>query len=85
MHTFTPEELATARKAGNFILLATPAYPDEAKEGVAYREWLSGPDGMGFALLREPHHTDEYIMTAKRWLLDRRDVAYLFVYRPAKT
>lgn len=75
MSVYTESELAEARRYGNTIASASP-------DGVAFMEWLAGPNGMGFALLREPSHSDEDIARAKRWLYANRDVEYLHVYKP---
>lgn len=82
--TYTPDELARARKSGDFILTATGMQADPQKEGVAFLEWLEGPRGAGFALLREPHHSDADVSRAKHWLRSNRDVVTLKVYLPAK-
>lgn len=77
MLTYTPEELAAARKRGDLIVSAST-------NGVAYRWWLAGADGAGFALLREPNHSDDDIAHATRWLMNSRDVVELRVYLPRK-
>lgn len=74
--TYTADDLAAARAAGDFI--ASAAQPD----GVAFKWWLEGPDGAGFAIFREPHHTDSNIQQARRWLVNTRDVVSMRVYMP---
>ena len=73
--TYTPEDLARARAAGDAT--AGPA-------SVAYTWWLEGPEGAGYALLREPSHTDSAIQQAKRWLVNNHDVVRMHVYKPEK-
>jgi hypothetical protein len=75
--TYTPKELADARRWGN---VADP----ESSGGIAFKDWLEGSAGAGFALFREPHHTDDDIVRAKRWLVRNRDVVVMYVYRPEK-
>lgn len=70
---YSPDQLQTARGFGAVT---------GNDNGIAYIEWLAGPQGCGFALLREPHHTDEDIAHAKRWLKDSRDVVTVEVRRP---
>jgi hypothetical protein len=60
--TFTPEELAAARHCHDVAL------------GVAFDWWLVSAAGAGFALFREPHHTDADIFAAKAHLMRDRDV-----------
>lgn len=71
--TYTPAQLAHARQVR-----------DVTGPGIAYREWLEGPHGAGFALLREPQHTPADVAAAKQWLRARRDVVALYVYTPAR-
>lgn len=59
---YTPRDLADARRHHDVVL------------GVAFQWWLVSRDGAGFALLREPHHTDAEIEAAKAELLRNRDV-----------
>ena len=77
MFTYTPDELAAARKRGDLVVSASTS-------GVAFRWWLVGADGAGFALLREPNHSDDNIARAKRWLMNSRDGVELHVYLPRK-
>ena len=62
MTTYSPEDLLLAKR-----------HRDEVK-GVCFDWWLANIDGAGFALLREPHHTDTDIEAAKAELLRNRDV-----------
>lgn len=48
---------------------------------VVFDTWLEGPQGAGFELFREKHHTDEDIEAAKRRLKRDRDVVTLHVTR----
>lgn len=73
MATFTEQDLMRAKRYG----LDTPS-------GVCYDWWLCNADGAGFALFREPHHTDEDIAKAKAYLRAERDVVTLEVRKPAK-
>jgi hypothetical protein len=77
MKTFTKTDLERQRKFGNVIESAAPG-------GVCFDDWLVNINGAGFALYREPHHTDAQIDAAKRWLRSNRDVVALLVYTPAK-
>jgi hypothetical protein len=72
MDGYTPEDLAKAK-----------LYRDVTPNGVAFDWWLAGPDGAGFSLFQEPHHTPEDIDNAKRYLRSERDVVTLSVRRPA--
>jgi len=47
--------------------------------GVVFDEWLEGPDGAGFRLFRESHHTDDDIKRAKDRLRRDRDVVRIEV------
>jgi hypothetical protein len=49
--------------------------------GIAYNEWLAGPDGMSFELLPEDHHTAEDVKRAKAQLRRDRDVVSIRVTR----
>lgn len=77
MITYTQEELDRARKGGDVIASAST-------HGVAFKAWLEGSAGAGFALLREPNHSNDDIARAKRWLVNNRDVVVLYVYHPSK-
>lgn len=70
---YSAAELAQARR-----------YGDVTANGIAFDWWLASIDGAGFALLREPHHSDADIERAKRLLRDDRDVVTLCVRRPAE-
>ena len=52
---------------------------DVTANGVAYDWGLAGPGGGWFRLLREPHHTDADITTAKHQLRASQDVVQLEV------
>jgi len=62
MNEYTDEELARAKKHGEVI------------KGVAFDWWLVNSNGAGFALFREPHHTNADIEAAKAALRADRDV-----------
>ena len=62
------ELLDRAKRRGN----VTP-------NGVAFDWWLVNADGAGYELLREPHHSDEDIEAAKRYLRGNHDVVTLRV------
>ena len=49
--------------------------------GIAYEWELAGSEGASFLLLREPHHTDEDIKQAKRYLCAHRDVVSISIER----
>lgn len=80
MLTYTQAQLAAARKAGNFLVSASPH-----EFGVAFSERLDGPRGMFFSLFCEPHHNIDHINAAKRWLRSNRDVTGFRVLLPSKT
>lgn len=61
--TYSREEMERCRKFG-----------DVTPNGVVFDWWLAGPGGAGFALIREPHHTDDDIEKAKSHLRRERDV-----------
>lgn len=69
--TYTPAELEREKRDGNVTA-----------NGVVFEWWLISADGAGFALYREPHHTDEDIALAKNLLRNDRDVVKLEVYVP---
>jgi hypothetical protein len=73
MKTFTDADLVKAKRYG----LTTP-------NGVAYDWWLASSAGAGFALYREPHHTDEDIEAAKAYLRAERDVVEIRTYTKEK-
>lgn len=47
---------------------------------VLFRSHISGPNGAHYELLREPHHTDEDIETAKRFIRRNFDPVSIKVY-----
>lgn len=71
---YTRKQLIRARMQGDYIASAS-------SQGVAYLEELAGSQGMDFALLREPAHSNEDIDRAKRWLRANRDVVTIRVLR----
>lgn len=78
MKTYTPEELSRAKRheeAAPLTALGTP-------RAVYFDWWLAGPNGAGFMLFREPHHTAADIDAARRYLLAERDVVTLEVRVP---
>lgn len=58
-------------------------YGDVTPNAVAFDWWLVNINGAGFALVREPHHTDADIDAAKAYLRRERDVVNLKVARLA--
>lgn len=48
-------------------------------QGLFWTEWLEGPQGAGFKLFQEPHHTDKDVKHAKAWLRRTRDVSTIKV------
>lgn len=62
MYTYNQQELESARRQ------------KDVSAGVAFNWWLANIDGAGFALLREPHHTDADIAAAKAEIYRNRDV-----------
>jgi hypothetical protein len=62
-NTYTQEELALCKKHG-----------DVTSNKVAYDWWLVNINGAGFALLREPHHTDKDIAQAANEIKANHDV-----------
>lgn len=56
-------------------------YGDVTPNGVVFDWWLVSSAGAGFALIREPHHTDGDIESAKSYLRRERDVVQLRVAR----
>lgn len=73
-NTYTPDELNQAYKHHDVV------------KGVAFLWWLVNINGAGFALLREPHHSDEEIQAAKDELHRNRDVVgKIKVLSPAQT
>jgi hypothetical protein len=68
---YYPEQLAIARRQKSVT-----------GNGVAFLEWLEGPKGCGFALLREGSHSDDDIAAAKRWLRNTRDCVIIQTWRP---
>ena len=72
--TYTPDELARLKKNG-----------ETSPEGVVYDWWVESSQGAGFAIYREPHHSDADIALAKRHLQNARDVVSLVVRVPRKT
>lgn len=73
MNTYTIDSLEKAKRIG-----------DVTDNGVAYQWWLSGPQGASFAVMREPHHTDEDILRARRQIRADHDVVQLLTYVPIK-
>lgn len=47
---------------------------DVTPNGVVFDWWLASCEGAGFCLIRESHHTDQDIETAKKYLRADRDV-----------
>lgn len=70
MSGYTKEQIEQFRKRGQ-----------ETKSGVAFDWGLAGPGGAYFILIREPHHTDADIESAKNELRGSRDVVSLRVER----
>jgi len=46
-----------------------------------YHDYITGPQGARFNLLREEHHTDEDVARAKRWLKNNMDVVKIYVFK----
>lgn len=49
-------------------------YGDVTPNGVAFDWWLINSNGAGFAIIREPQHTDKEIEDATDYILRERDV-----------
>ncbi len=47
---------------------------DVAVGDICFHSWLEGPDGSGFCLFREAHHTDADIERAKQYIVKGHDV-----------
>jgi hypothetical protein len=63
----TSTELKEIREQGHDV---TP--PESG--GVVFEWWIVNMNGAGFKLIQEPHHSDEDIENAKKYLRRERDV-----------
>lgn len=45
-----------------------------------YHEYITGPQGARYNLLREKHHYDEDIEKAKRYLKENFDVVKIYIF-----
>lgn len=70
MTTYTRQQMERFRK-----------FHDVTPNGVVFDWWLVSSAGAGFALIREPHHTDQDIEDAKNYLRGARDVVTLRIAR----